>query len=97
MEAWWNEIEKYSHRDQLSFNYVLWKNQKIHFAYLDKTLCDSEYFHWRIKHNKAKAKIPSLPPIQTKENTTIKVINKPTVVKTLEPYKLPIKSIIRRY
>lgn len=39
----------------------------------------------------------NLQNIQTKENTTIKVINKPTVIKTLEPYKLPIKSIIRRY
>ena len=25
MEKWWNEINKYSHRDQLSFNYLLWK------------------------------------------------------------------------
>ncbi len=25
MEKWWNEINNYSHRDQLSFNYVLWK------------------------------------------------------------------------
>lgn len=26
MEDWWNCIEKYSKRDQLSFSYVLWKN-----------------------------------------------------------------------
>lgn len=25
-EDWWNMIKKYSHRDQLSFTYVLWKN-----------------------------------------------------------------------
>ena len=25
MNKWFNEIEKYSHRDQLSFNYILWK------------------------------------------------------------------------
>lgn len=25
-QEWWNEVEKYSHRDQMSFNYVLWKN-----------------------------------------------------------------------
>ena len=23
---WWNEVKKFTHRDQLSFNYVLWKN-----------------------------------------------------------------------
>ena len=25
MEEWWNMVLYYSHRDQLSFNYVLWK------------------------------------------------------------------------
>ena len=25
MEKWFNEIKKYSHRDQLSFNYIFWK------------------------------------------------------------------------
>ena len=25
MEKWWEEIEKYSHRDQLSFSYAQWK------------------------------------------------------------------------
>ena len=25
MEKWWNEINNYSHRDQLSFNYIVWK------------------------------------------------------------------------
>ena len=25
MEKWFEEIEKYSHRDQLSFNYIIWK------------------------------------------------------------------------
>lgn len=28
MEGWWNELDKGSHRDQLSFNYVLWKQNK---------------------------------------------------------------------
>lgn len=26
MDQWWAQIERYSHRDQLSLNYVLWKN-----------------------------------------------------------------------
>ena len=25
-EAWWNELNKHTTRDQLSFNYILWKN-----------------------------------------------------------------------
>ena len=50
-----------------------------------------------ISHVVNKLTPESYNQVPTKENTTIKVINKPTVVKTLEPYKLPIKSIIRRY
>lgn len=50
-----------------------------------------------ISHIVNKLTPESYNQVPTKENTTIKVINKPTVVKTLEPYKLPIKSIIRRY
>ena len=35
MEKWWNEIINYSHRDQLSFNYILWKEHK-----------KVKYIHW---------------------------------------------------
>jgi len=34
MRKWWEEVNLKSHRDQLSFNYVLWKN-KINIKYLD--------------------------------------------------------------
>jgi len=30
-KEWWYEIKNYSHRDQLSANYVLWKNQSIRY------------------------------------------------------------------
>ena len=30
MNQWWNMIEKYSKRDQLSFNYICWK---LEYAY----------------------------------------------------------------
>jgi len=33
MEDWWEEIENGSRRDQLSFNYVAWKN-KLNFMYM---------------------------------------------------------------
>ena len=43
---WWNCIEKYSKRDQLSFNYVLWKLNLNCEYFLDKTLNtrNSTYF-----------------------------------------------------
>lgn len=54
MEDWWKEIEQGSHRDQLSFSYVSWKNPNIEIYYLDKKLCNSKYFHWNVKHGKVR-------------------------------------------
>ena len=52
MELWWSELKEYSHRDQLSFNYALWKTGKERFKYLIKTTCNSKTFRWAIKHKK---------------------------------------------
>ena len=48
MENWWNEIYNYSHRDQLSFNLVLWKS-RIKIKYISKFLLN-DYFHFFISH-----------------------------------------------
>lgn len=50
MNTWWAEIEKGSHRDQLSFNYALWKNPDVTFKYLPKDTCESQIFRWYIYH-----------------------------------------------
>lgn len=49
-EAWWNEIENGSHRDQLSFNYVCWKNEDVKVNYLDKSIFDCPTFKWSAGH-----------------------------------------------
>lgn len=54
MEDWFEELKNNSHRDQLSFNYVLWKNQDIHIIYLDKTIYKSKWFKWNQMHTKNK-------------------------------------------
>ena len=54
MEKWWSELKDYSHRDQLSFNYALWKIGKDKFKYLIKTTCNSRTFKWAIAHAKKK-------------------------------------------
>ena len=54
MEAWFDELKNNSHRDQLSFNYVSWKNEDIKITYLPKRIYDSEYFKWRGIHSKIK-------------------------------------------
>ena len=44
MNLWWKELSNGSHRDQLSFNYCLWKNQDIKVKLLDKHIYKSKWF-----------------------------------------------------
>ena len=59
MEEWWKEIKTNSHRDQLSFNYVLWKTGKrikyIPKIYLNNYF-DVTYLHNRRKRRRRKTK-----------------------------------------
>ena len=43
MNEWFNEIKKNSHRDQLSFNYILWKTGNKDVKYISKKYID-KYF-----------------------------------------------------
>jgi GT2 family glycosyltransferase len=36
MQAWWREMDRHSHRDQLSLNYVLWKEQQEWLPIMDE-------------------------------------------------------------
>jgi len=49
MENWWSEIEKHSSRDQLSFNYVLWKNPKINISLFKRY--EANFFFKKLQHN----------------------------------------------
>ena len=50
METWAEEIRNFSHRDQLSFNYAVWKTKTTCFKAIDKKTCNSKYFFWNTKH-----------------------------------------------
>ena len=52
MEEWFNEVKNGSHRDQLSFNYVSWKNKNIKIIYLPQLIFDSQWFKWAAIHSK---------------------------------------------
>ena len=52
MEKWWNEILMYSHRDQLSFNYVLWKEHKK-AKFISKKLI-LHFFHQSLHEKKVR-------------------------------------------
>jgi hypothetical protein len=49
MELWWEEIKYNSKRDQLSFNYTMWKTQ-IPFVYFHGDSRDNKYFLHTGKH-----------------------------------------------
>jgi len=49
MEKWWNEINNFSQRDQLSLNFVIWK-EGIKIKYISKAFI-LEYFK-KTKHLK---------------------------------------------
>jgi len=53
MEDWWTEIKYNSKRDQLSFNYVAWKNN-LKFNYMDGDSRNNKYFYRDIKSHKGK-------------------------------------------
>ena len=76
METWADELIKYSHRDQLSFNYALWKNPDVRFVYIDKGTCRTQYFLWDNSHGRKKSKssISSTP-----KTATIPIERKPIV------------------
>lgn len=82
MTAWWAEIEKGSHRDQLSFNYAMWKNQDVKMAYLDKTTCCSKWFKWDPLHGRGlkRHKIAAPQPEET-----VQIVGLPVRKKTAPP------------
>jgi len=49
---WWNEIEQFSRRDQLSFCYCLWKNSVKYYLlkYPNSDIRNNQWFHW-LPHN----------------------------------------------
>lgn len=51
MNSWWNEVYSKSKRDQLSFNYVLWKH-KLSVGYCDFWETFNSDFEWHHSHPK---------------------------------------------
>lgn len=53
MAKWWEQIDKFSKRDQLSFNYVLWKfNYNVSINYMPFSILGGGYF--KIFHHRHK-------------------------------------------
>lgn len=72
MEAWFDTLKDGSHRDQLSFNYVCWKNQDIKVSYMDKSICRSEWFNWKGIHTRYKDSIKKIDEYKKALNAMIK-------------------------
>ena len=67
MEDWFEEVKNGSHRDQLSFNYVAWKNKDIKITYLDKYIYKSQWFKWHTGHKKSKPIAKTNPIINRRQ------------------------------
>lgn len=52
MEAWWDEVLNKSKRDQLSFNYVLWKQKFKSFSVINGCLRKGNPYFYTITHRK---------------------------------------------
>ena len=77
MEKWWEELKNKSHRDQLSFNYAVWKLQTDIVSYLDKYIYKSEYFKLNPGHKKTSNRPNTetiIPQIIVNERTVLKEI-----------------------
>jgi len=44
MEDWWQEVKKFSRRDQLSFNYVVWKNKSSYAVMTGSARNTNDFF-----------------------------------------------------
>lgn len=89
MEAWFEELKHGSHRDQLSFNYVCWKNQDINVIYLDKKIYSSVWFNWMFKHKKVKPIVKSQLIIKPQ----LAVINEDEIIEPQEVITREVSSI----
>ena len=48
-EDWWNEMKHYSHLDQMSFNYVAWKN-RLNFNWIKEDVRECRHFQLKGIH-----------------------------------------------
>lgn len=87
METWWAEIETGSHRDQLSFNYALWKNKDVRFKYLDKKTCQSKYFNWLKRHGVNNKITTSIVQQKTAPKTIISDAERKKNIRTFLAYR----------
>jgi len=76
MEAWYDELKNNSHRDQLCFNYVLWKNNDIQVSYLDKHIYKSEWFKWRGGHINSPVRMNYETRVRPRSNVTRLISNR---------------------
>lgn len=91
MNLWWSELKNGSHRDQMSFNYAVWKLKFNKLVQLDKRTDHSKYFmiHKHTKSNFAKQGEVTANIKTVKKFTANKYVYQPQKI-----YKKPVKNII---
>lgn len=74
--AWWKEVLKHSHRDQLSFSYAMWKTKANGVVYLKKDIFNCDTFRWFTLHTPLKTgtQITIPKPVQQTTNELSKLV-----------------------
>ena len=93
MDLWAIELLNGSHRDQLSFNYALWKTGSDGFKYLETNLVRGTYFKWYSSHNRG-----AITSSEKKKSVSIPVSSNLSVAKKNQGKKTVIvNNRTRRY
>ena len=93
MDLWAIELLNGSHRDQLSFNYALWKTGSDGFKYLETNLVRGTYFKWYSSHNRR-----AITSSEKKKSVSIPVSSNLSVAKKNQGKKTVIvNNRTRRY
>jgi len=86
MNSWWNEVNLKSKRDQLSFNYVLWKHQ-LSVGYCDFQKTFSYDFEWHYPPHRNPYVLKLEADIEKKNNE----------ISTLKSYVSKLKADIEKF
>ena len=84
MNQWWNEVSLYSHRDQLSFNYVAWRTGSK-YTEIDYDIFHSKWFV--IDHNHITTIQPVCNPVEESKPIHTEELHKPHIY-----YSIPFNS-----
>lgn len=94
MQEWWQLLNRYTQRDQLSLMYLLWKH-KVKFSLMQESARGSDYFRIQIHLDRYKKKTLLATLINSKNEY---ILNHPNgVVSFLNKQIFRMKNLLKKY